>query len=329
MRNTRNILFTICVAGLIGSSLHFNTRSEAQANAEIRQPIPPLVLIADSLRGVTLELDQRLANLNASAIELRERLSMPVVSDELARETRSFVASNGNELPVGRSDAFELTGRIGRQERYMRQLTQAIAERRDMLNALPRLTPCDGELTSPFGVRVHPISGEEKMHTGMDIAAPSGHPISSAGDGVVRFSGTQNGYGNVIEIDHGYGYRTLYGHASRLLVKKGDTVRRGQLIALVGSTGASTGPHLHYEVIVDDTKVNPIPFLMEPPIARTAPARKVDVKKADTRGATAGKPSAKKATAKKATAKIAAKKGSATKGSARKGATAGQRKARR
>lgn len=194
----------------------------------------------------------------------------------------------------------------------MRTLSTVIAERRDMLNALPRLTPCDGNLTSNFGMRIHPISGEEKMHTGMDIAAPSGQPIRAAGDAVVKFSGTRNGYGNMVELDHGFGYHTLYGHASRLLVKNGDTVRRGQVIALVGATGAATGPHLHYEVIVDDTKVNPVPFLLQDPIAEPRPAPKAAAKatKAAAKNGTVGKPAPTRGTiaGKKSSAKDGGKK---------------------
>src|SRR6185295_14364349 len=105
-----------------------------------------------------------------------------------------------------------------------------------MLDHLPTLIPCSGTETSGFGGRVHPIFGVYKMHTGVDLAAKKGTPIFAAGKGVIVFSGTKHGYGNCVVIDHGYGYQTLYGHASKLLVKEGDSVCRGDMIALVGST---------------------------------------------------------------------------------------------
>jgi murein DD-endopeptidase MepM/ murein hydrolase activator NlpD len=110
------------------------------------------------------------------------------------------------------------------------------------------------------------------MHTGIDLAAPKGTPIYSAGAGVVVFAGWKNGYGNVVELDHGFGYHTLYGHSSKLLVKVGDTVGRGSVIALVGSTGNSTGCHLHYETIIDDQKINPEPFLLDASLASVKPS---------------------------------------------------------
>jgi murein DD-endopeptidase MepM/ murein hydrolase activator NlpD len=118
-------------------------------------------------------------------------------------------------------------------------------------------------LSSPFGYRIHPISGSKKLHTGLDMAAPSGTSIYAAESGVVIVSQWWSGYGNCIIIDHGGGLWTLYGHIKNggLLVQKGDNVKRGQKIALVGSTGNSTGPHLHFEVRKNSEPVNPAPYL--------------------------------------------------------------------
>lgn len=116
-------------------------------------------------------------------------------------------------------------------------------------------------ISSPFGNRVHPIFGTVKMHTGVDIAAPSGASIVAATDGVVQHSGVLGGYGNVVIIDHGDGIATLYAHNSQLLVKEGQSVKRGQVIAKAGSTGYSTGPHLHFEVRKNGSYVNPVPWI--------------------------------------------------------------------
>lgn len=112
-------------------------------------------------------------------------------------------------------------------------------------------------LTSGFGWRVHPITGSRAFHTGIDIGAASGTPILAAADGVVVFAGDGGSYGNMIILRHKNGLYTVYGHASKLIAKKGKYVKRGQKIALVGSTGASTGPHLHFEVKSTEKHVNP------------------------------------------------------------------------
>ena len=118
-----------------------------------------------------------------------------------------------------------------------------------------------GSITSNFGYRYHPISGGYKMHTGVDIAAPGGTPIVAANDGTVLSSGWNGGYGNCVIIDHGGGITTLYGHCSALYVSRGQSVSRGSKIAAVGTTGNSTGNHLHFEVRLNGGYVNPIPYV--------------------------------------------------------------------
>lgn len=118
--------------------------------------------------------------------------------------------------------------------------------------------PCSGPITSSFGYRVHPITRVYKLHTGVDIGVPCGTSICSAADGEVIMSGWMGAYGYAVVIDHGGGISTLYGHNSRLLVRRGQQVSRGQVIAKSGSTGYSTGPHLHFEKRVNGTPVNPL-----------------------------------------------------------------------
>lgn len=113
-------------------------------------------------------------------------------------------------------------------------------------------------ISSEFGTRLHPILKVNKFHSGVDIAAPTGTPVRAANDGTVIMATYNGGYGNCVVINHGGGIATLYGHNSKLLVKVGDTVKRGQQIAKVGSTGTSTGPHVHFEVKEDGKQVNPL-----------------------------------------------------------------------
>ncbi|WP_238302802.1 M23 family metallopeptidase [Sphingomonas phyllosphaerae] len=128
--------------------------------------------------------------------------------------------------------------------------------------AIPSVQPVQKlQFTSNFGIRSDPFRGTAAMHAGVDIPGPSGTPIYATADGVVSHAGRQGGYGNMVEINHGKGIATRYGHLSKIIVADNTRVKRGQLIALMGSTGRSTGPHLHYEVRIDGHAVNPVPFL--------------------------------------------------------------------
>jgi len=140
---------------------------------------------------------------------------------------------------------------------------QIAAYNRSQHTKLPAFTgkfmrPVNGTLTSGFGMRMHPILHYRRMHTGVDISAPNGTPILAAADGIVISAGYGRGYGNRVILDHGGGVSTLYAHASRLYVASGQHVTRGQRIAAVGSTGLSTGNHLHWEVRINGKPVNPL-----------------------------------------------------------------------
>ena len=121
--------------------------------------------------------------------------------------------------------------------------------------------PLSGRISSDFGTRFHPIDKKMKVHTGVDIAVPRGTPIASAADGVVTFAGRKGGYGNVVIVEHPDGRQTFYAHCDKLLVEKGQTVTVGEEIAKAGSTGKSTGPHLHFEVRENGKPIDPLKFL--------------------------------------------------------------------
>ncbi len=131
-------------------------------------------------------------------------------------------------------------------------------------SAIPTIVPLRGGwVTSDFGWRRSPISGGRQLHEGVDIASPYGAPVMAAGDGIVTFAGRHGGLGNKVIVDHGYGLITVYGHNSQILVKEGEHIKRGMMIARVGSTGRSTGPHLHYEVLVNGVPVDPLHYILE------------------------------------------------------------------
>jgi len=126
---------------------------------------------------------------------------------------------------------------------------------------VPSIWPVRGQITAGFGQRMDPFSGEGAFHSGMDISVPFGTKVEASADGIVLEAGPESGYGNQILIDHGYGLTTKYGHLSKIFVVVGQDVKRGQVIGAVGMTGKATGPHLHYEVHVHDTPVNPARYL--------------------------------------------------------------------
>lgn len=136
-----------------------------------------------------------------------------------------------------------------------------LANKNNLAKAMPKGWPAQGSITSPFGYRIHPITLSYEYHSGVDISAPPGDPIIASAEGIVRHAGWQQGYGLSVLIDHGFGYSTLYGHMSEIKVKEGDTLSRGDLIGKVGSTGTSTGPHLHYEVWEYGAPINPIKYM--------------------------------------------------------------------
>ncbi len=151
------------------------------------------------------------------------------------------------------------------QSKSYDEVAELIKNKEEMLSSIPAIMPvANKDLTrvaSGYGMRIHPVYKTYKMHTGMDFTAPIGTDIYSTGDGVVvEADFSKGGYGNHVVVDHGFGYQTLYGHMSKINVKKGQKISRGELLGVVGNTGTSTGPHLHYEVIKNGVKINPVNY---------------------------------------------------------------------
>ena len=132
---------------------------------------------------------------------------------------------------------------------------------KNQFSRIPKDWPVKGVLTSGFKYRVNPLTGKRKFHNGLDIGAPYNTKITAPMDGTVIYAGWMGGYGNCIDIDHGQGVITRYGHNAKLLVKVGQQVKKGEKIAEIGSTGHSTGPHLHYEIRVDGVAINPLKYI--------------------------------------------------------------------
>lgn len=129
-----------------------------------------------------------------------------------------------------------------------------------LVSSIPNIKPVNGSITSAFGLRIHPIYNIPLFHQGIDMSASTGTNVQTTGDGIIAFAGNDKGYGQMVAVNHGYGYKTIYAHLSKLMVRQGQKVSRGDIIALSGNTGSSTGPHLHYEVQKNNIKVNPTAY---------------------------------------------------------------------
>ncbi len=162
-------------------------------------------------------------------------------------------------MPLDEDGLAALSGKMSRLERKMRTYENVLRER----GYTPSVWPVVGKLESGFGGRRNPFGGSSyEFHSGQDIDAALGDPVVAGASGTVTFVGWQNGYGQLIVIDHGGGLTTRYGHLSHIDVAQGQWVERSQFIGRVGSTGRSTGPHLHYEVRINDEPVNPLQYLL-------------------------------------------------------------------
>jgi len=158
-----------------------------------------------------------------------------------------------------------LTKQIVIQSRSLDEITQLAENKEKLFLAIPAIQPIKNEdmtrMASGYGYRSDPFTKAKKFHYGMDFTAPRGTPIYATGDGtVIRADNRVSGYGNHVVIDHGYGYKSLYGHMYKYNVRKGQKVQWGDIIGFVGSSGRSSGPHVHYEVLKDDERVNPMNF---------------------------------------------------------------------
>jgi hypothetical protein len=156
-----------------------------------------------------------------------------------------------------------ITSQLVVQSKSLDEVFEMARNKSLMLAHIPAIQPIEkglGNIISGYGMRYHPILKVRRMHWGIDITAPSGTPIYATADGTVNFNGRKGGYGKTCMVDHGYGYQTLYGHMKTVTVKKGQKVKRGEIIGYVGSTGLSQAPHVHYEVIYNNKKVDPVNY---------------------------------------------------------------------
>lgn len=228
-----------------------------------------LVERLDNMQFVLSDLQQRDDNLyrallQAEPIPISVRLGSVHSSayyDSIARLSDSRLMAD----LVRKADVLE--NELYVQAKSYRDLAEMVGEQKDKIVHIPSIQPVLNKdltrLASGYGWRMDPVYHTRRFHQGMDFTAPTGTDIYVTGDGRVSFSGWKQGYGNCVIVDHGYGYASLYAHCHKLLVRQGQQVSRGQVIALVGSTGKSTGPHLHYEVHHNGVPVDPRNFYFQ------------------------------------------------------------------
>jgi murein DD-endopeptidase MepM/ murein hydrolase activator NlpD len=185
--------------------------------------------------------------------------AVPTVANAFLNGEAAGILSNAQSM------IDKLTREVKLQQSSYEEIARRMEYNKIFFAHLPAIKPMAGGYSvNGFGMRLHPVLRVYRMHTGVDIIGDVGANIYSAGDGTVRFSGrTQGGYGIVVEIDHGYGYSSLYAHLSQVSVRPGQSVKRGQLIAKSGRTGLVSGPHLHYEIRRGGTRLNPVDYFFD------------------------------------------------------------------
>ncbi|MGM0501469.1 MAG: peptidoglycan DD-metalloendopeptidase family protein [Bacillota bacterium] len=265
------------------------TRKEVKLLVPYRQK-------AEKLEEKNKDLQSKLSNLSQQTEEIKEQFNQIKKEnkqvkemidfnndDDISSNTNDDNNSNDNQLPqattastsIGSSNTSGtlikntkhnlsiLDEGIDRKKKDLSDLKEEITNYKDYLAAKPKGWPLlggKGKISSGYGDRFHPIKKKRIFHEGVDIGVWYNHKVVATGKAKVVFSGWKSGYGRTVILEHGYGYRTLYGHNNKVLVKKGEVVKRGEAIALSGNSGQSTGPHLHYEVHVNGEHTNPQPF---------------------------------------------------------------------
>ncbi|MDO5625669.1 MAG: M23 family metallopeptidase [Pseudomonadota bacterium] len=252
-------------AGLAALAVqHLATRSDAHAARQASQSE------IDTLRREVTDLK------NFTSAEINTKLAALKKSEQMIGDLQNYLQSRGvNVKPVsaeppkgqpnpaaGGPSGTTASAHVARPVPYTGSFARDAGNLLEVLQSIPLGLPHEGPLSSGFGNRANPFTGRgSESHGGLDFKGNTGDPIQSTASGTVTFAGWQGGYGNLVEVTHGHGYRTLYAHLSRIDVKKGQKISGGHVVGQLGSTGRSTGPHLHYEVQLRGERLSPEQFL--------------------------------------------------------------------
>ena len=276
------ILFVGVVAVLyLGITDYLRLKEETIGIRNLRASLQTQVELADhqqsQIAAFTLKIDQlknQLANLHEFEQKIRVIANLDPKSggqsifgvggsDPEEIDPANMIQQDYHELIRDMHDEInEIDHASHDQQTAFASIFSELEGKRNLLAATPSIRPVKGWITSRFGRRESPFTGRREFHRGLDMAIQAGTPIIAPADGLVTYSGRKGLMGNMVTIEHGYGMVTRYGHISKLLKKKGERIKRGETIALVGNTGRSTGPHLHYEVRLNGVAVNPMNYFL-------------------------------------------------------------------
>jgi murein DD-endopeptidase MepM/ murein hydrolase activator NlpD len=273
------ILCLVCIAALGAYSYHTHTQLKAYQNQEselnrLRQKAAQqdveIYSFADKLHQLEMEMvrlqqfDRKIRAMTGVTPTLEEDPDGGRGGSEWSiRDENAVLRGNvKNRVNHLHEDMARLLFEMSVHEQTQHELCKLLEDNKSLLSAMPSVWPLKGPITSYFGYRPNPFGGRSaEFHRGLDIGAPNGQPILSPADGVVVSTEWNSGYGRILTISHGYGLVTRYAHLSEYYVEEGQRVKRGQKIAAVGSSGRVTGPHLHWETILNGVPVNPLKYL--------------------------------------------------------------------
>jgi murein DD-endopeptidase MepM/ murein hydrolase activator NlpD len=219
-------------------------------------------------------LEKQISALSTNDKNLRLTVNLPLLPDEVKEvgvggKTYSPYSESPDEYLDTDIDNFssvldKLSRQVKLQKRSYEEILNKYKNDKTFFECVPALKPMEGTYDIySFGMRLHPILGFTRMHEGVDIISPENTPVHAPGNGVVEFVGNQGSFGLLIIINHGHGYQTYFGHLNSSVVRINDEVKRGQLIAYSGNSGLSSGPHLHYEVVLNNKKLDPVRFFVD------------------------------------------------------------------
>ena len=277
LRGWLGLVGVLALAGLVGCNIWL--WGHYIQSAHLKQELFKTEKTMDEHRDQIMSLVGRLNTLNADVqrvqqfdAKLRLMMNMDHETTDLggmggargADFANSYTALHRQDLAARKMQVFlrQLTEDVQLEEVRQQELLHALRDNRDRLQAMPSIWPVEGMLSSRFGGRASPFSGRGEFHKGLDIRNRAGTPIVAPAFGIVIMAGPDRAYGNSVEIDHGNGIITKYAHMQRFVVHKGQSIKRGEVLGYVGSTGRSTGPHLHYEVRLNGMHVDPMRYIL-------------------------------------------------------------------
>lgn len=276
---SRRVIIGVLVVLMVGGVFTFlsvNVLTNVMYRSKIgyvKENNKRLVSLLDNLQSRLGHLEASVNSLEDQDKAIRTYADIPNVDEDIRQlgvgGTRYDKTTELDYLlPAAEPKVSDLLFNIDQLERKIKlerlsyeKLYDAIKYNRDLIESTPSIRPINvGYFTDGFGYRRDPFTGQRRFHYGQDISAPRGTKVYAPADGIVRYAKRRGGFGQVIAIEHGYGYETLFGHLSKMLVKSGQRVKRGDIIGMVGNTGRSTASHLHYEVHSHGEAVNPVDF---------------------------------------------------------------------